>query len=592
MTAEAETLTWAPEPAARPKAADGAPVASPAASTPPGDLERAVARVRDGAEAWAAMGLPERIAVARRMRDGWMRVADRTARAGCAAKGIPLGTHAEGEEWFTGPHMVIRLLRLLVEALETLARTGNTPIGPIGRTADGRLRVRCFPGSAADRILYRGLTAEMHLVAGATVSDLEWTRARAYRTSPPRGRVVAVLGAGNLSCLGPMDVVGKLLCERKACVLKPSPVNAWLGPLVADAFAELVDRGFLAVVEGGPEVGGALCRHPAVDEVHLTGSLATHDALVWGPSGPERERLKARGEPVLAKPVTSELGGVSPTIVVPGPYSARELAFQAEGVAGAVVTNASNLCNSTRVLVLPRGWEGSGRLVSLVAEKLALEPARPAWYPGAAERYRALTEGRAGIRRIGGGDGALPWTLLTGLDPEDRGDPAFTLEPFCPVLSVVEVGSPDPAEFLAAAVPWVNDRLWGTLCATIVVHPRTQADPALGAAVERAITGLRYGTVGVNVWAAYGASIGVLPWGGHPSASLADAQSGIGWVHNPWMVEGIEKAVLRAPVTTFPKPPHFPSHRTTARLGRRVTYFEERQDWRQLPGVVGAGILG
>ena len=31
--------------------------------------------------------------------------------------------------------------------------------------------------------------------------------------------------------------------------------------------------------------GGALLASPAIDHVHLTGSIETHDAVVWGPPG-------------------------------------------------------------------------------------------------------------------------------------------------------------------------------------------------------------------------------------------------------------------------------------------------------------------
>ena len=65
-------------------------------------------------------------------------------------------------------------------------------------------------------------------------------------------------------------------------------------------------------------MGAYLTTHPMVDAIHVTGSHATHEAIVWGPPGPEREARKARHDPVIKKPVTSELGNVSPAVVVPG----------------------------------------------------------------------------------------------------------------------------------------------------------------------------------------------------------------------------------------------------------------------------------
>ena len=65
------------------------------------------------------------------------------------------------------------------------------------------------------------------------------------------------------------------------------------------------------------------------------------------------------------------------------------------------------------------------------------------------------------------------------------------------------------------------------------------------------------------------------PWGGHPSATLADVQSGIGWVHNTFMLEGIEKSVLRGPIDVSPKPAWFYDNTMMHVLGRpRSSDFE------------------
>src|SRR4029450_11098307 len=106
---------------------------------------------------------------------------------------------------------------------------------------------------------------------------------------------------------------------------------------------------------------------------------------------------------------------------------------------------------------------------------------------------------------------------------------------------------------------FANNRLWGTLCAGLVVHPASTRDPRIANAVERAIGGLRYGPVSVNAWSGLPFSFGTPPWGGHPSSRLEDIQSGQGWVHNTPMLEGIEKAVFRHPLVAFPKPTYFAS---------------------------------
>lgn len=527
------------------------------------------------------------------MQSGYVTVAERSVHAACIAKGLPLGTPAEGEEWALGPWCVVRHLRLVRESLAALARSGNTPIGEVGRTGDGRLAVRVFPANRIDGLLFRGVRVDVHLQAGMTEEAMHASRARFYKSPDHDGRVVLVLGAGNVNAIISMDVITKLFNEGKVCVVKMHPVNAYLGPYLEEAYAEAIAQDFLAVTYGGADEGAYLVQHPGVDEIHITGSDKTFDLLVWGPPGPERARRIAENRPLLEKPITAELGNVSPVIVVPGPYRETELQFQAEAVAGAVANNASFNCNAARMLVTPRGWRQREALLAGIGRALTRAPGRKAYYPGARDRWRAVTEGRSDMRTIGAQTAdTLPWTLVPDLDPDDREERAYRSEAFCPVLFETQTAGADPLEFLDQAVAFANERLWGTLSATLVVHPKLLRDPRVNEAVERAIARLRYGAVGVNAFPGLVFAFGSPPWGAHPSSTPADIQSGCGWVHNTPMLQGIEKAVLHHPLTTTPKPPYFPGHRSAHVLVRRLTSLEETASWMKLPGVMSAALRG
>jgi aldehyde dehydrogenase (NAD(P)+) len=567
--------------------------ANPSHPTSPRQLDNMVARLGEAAAGFVSLSMSDRIALAQSMQDGYLRIARGSVEAACAAKGISADSPVAGEEWATGPWSVVRHLRLVIESLRAIQRTGTTPVGRIGRNAAGRLTVGVFPSSRIDGVLFSGITVDAHMLPGVTEESLDATRASFYKGGKHEGRTILVLGAGNIAAIPAMDVVTKLFNEGAVCLLKMNPVNAYLGPFIEAAFAEAIEQGFLAVAYGGAEEGAYLAQHRGIDEVHLTGSAATYDSIVWGPPGPEREARKARNQPVLTKPVTAELGNVSPVLVVPGPYSENELAFRAENIAGAVTCNASFLCNSAKMLVTPTAWAQRPSLLAGIERVLAKVPARRAYYPGAEERWQQLTRGRSSVRTIGSaGQGELPWTLLAGLDAADAREPAFTTEPFCSILSETEVGSDDPVEFLDRAVDFANNRLWGTLSADIVVHPKSLKDPRVAEALERAITRLRYGAVTVNSWSGFVFAFSSPPWGGYPGSSPADIQSGNGWVHNTSMLEGVEKAVLRHPLTIVPKPATFPSHRTAHTLLERMTRLEGKPGWAKVPGIVATAMRG
>jgi aldehyde dehydrogenase (NAD(P)+) len=524
------------------------------------------------------------------MQVGYLAIARESVHAACAAKGIRLGTPLEGEEWTLGPWCVVRNLRLVQQSLLALKHTGNTTISEVGHRADGRLTTRVFPASSIDGMLWKGVLVDVHLQARVTEATLETSRASFHKGNVHRGRVVVVLGGGNVNAIPSMDVISKLFNEGKACILKMNPVNAYLGPFLERAYADAIARGYLAIVYGGAEEGAYLATHSGVDEIHVTGSDRTYDQLMWGSAGPERDARKRENRPVTTKPITAELGGVAPVLVVPGPFSDKELAFQAEDVASGLTFNASFDCNANRVVVLPRGWPLRALFVAELTKALERAADRQAYYPGAQDRWERFTAGRT-LAKLGGRvAGSLPWTLVAGLDADAPDEQLFTEESFAPIIVETAVGSADPAEFLEHAVRFANDRLWGTLSAGLVVHPRTMKDPTTAAAVEQAIDRLRYGVVSVNAWSGLPFAFGTPPWGAYPGSTTRDIQSGTGWVHNTPMLEGIEKAVMRHPLTSMPKPGYSLSHRSAHQLMARLTALEERSSWTKMPGVLAAAM--
>ena len=138
--------------------------------------------------------------------------------------------------------------------------------------------------------------------------------------------------------------------------------------------------------------------------------------------------------------------------------------------------------------------------------------------------------------------------------------------------------------FLAEATRFCNDRLWGTLSA-IVIARGAAGGSGDRVALEKAIVALRYGAVAINQWPAVVYALASPPWGGHPSGSLADVQSGIGFVHNT-MLGRIDKAVLRAPLAASPKPACVCHDPTAGRAGPDLVALEADPRWTRLPRVM------
>ena len=580
------------------------------AVTPRPEIDAAVAAVAAARDSWWSLALAERIALLDELTRDFLAVAPRWVEACQRAEGIAADGPFGGEEWIAGPYFVVRNLRLLREALAGVAEVGSPEIpGPVTCRRDGQVVAEVFPTSLYDRLFYPGVVGEVWMKPGVSLDELAATQAVAYRPegrpddardsgdagdggSAPGGRVALVLGAGNVSSIGPMDALYKLFVERSAVVFKAHPVNAYLGPLLEEAFASLAARGWFRVVYGGAEEGAYLCDHPQIDTLHVTGSDRTFEAIVFG-TGDDGRRRKAERRPSNTKPITAELGNVSPVIVVPGPWSAGDFAYQAENVVSMLTNNAGFNCNAARVIVQHAGWYRRDRFLDELRRIFATVPVRRAYYPGAGDRWSAFRDAHPEIETFGPRTrDTLPWALVPGVDPERADEICFSTEAFASVFAETALEAPSVAAFVDRAVEFCNERLWGTLNVTLIVHPASLRDQATADAVERAIANLRYGTVSINHWAAVGYGLVSLPWGAFPGHDAYDVQSGIGVVHNTPMFSRVQKSVVRSPFRAFPKPPWFVSHQTAHDLAAALTRFEADPSPLKLPEIFWLALRG
>jgi acyl-CoA reductase-like NAD-dependent aldehyde dehydrogenase len=385
------------------------------------------------------------------------------------------------------------------------------------------------------------------MASGIKADEAVKTQASIYQDKSHKGKIVVVLGAGNASCLVPGDFLYKLFVEDLVVILKTNPVNAYLGPLIEDGFKALVQRGFLRIVHGGAEEGVYLCNHPEVDEIHITGSDRTFEAIVFGP-GSEGARCKAERRPLIEKRFTAELGNVTPVIVVPGPWNDKDVTDQAVELVSWLADNAGFNCHTPRVVIQHKNWGKRNTLIKAMGNVLSNIETRKGYYPGAKERHTAFVAAHPGAEQFGGAIGDhIPWTFIADVDPRSKEDFCFKSEPFCGLFSETAIEAPSVPDFIDRAVEFANETLWGTLYAAIIVHPGSLRDPQVAAALDRAIAGLGYGMIGVNLRAEYVYSLMLAPWSGFPEHDAYDVQSGIGFTNNVLMFDRPQKSVFRGP---------------------------------------------
>ena len=457
--------------------------------------------------------------------------------------------------------------------------------------AGGQWVADVFP-LGLESLLFGGFRGEVWIEPGEEPTQGALYRAGGASGAAAQGGVGVVLGAGNQTPVVALDILHVLVAQNMVVACKMNPVNEYAGPFLRRALAPLAAAGFLEFLYGGAAVGAALCAHPAAAAVHLTGSAATHDAIVW--QGRPKE-----AEPPLATPCSAELGCVTPYIIVPGPWSDADLEYHADSVATGLTHNAGHNCLKAEVVVTDAEWPLRGKFLEALRRRLAAAPNRVSFYPGSGHRAAAFLKRFPDAEQIGGGtvegaDGALlakpppaadgqegaggpvdarqlPWLLKTGLAPEEA---ATRDENWCGVLQEVELRGcgGGAAAFLPAATRFANERCWGTLSCALFVHPATRA--AHPGEVDAALGALRYGTICVNVPGNVGFALTKLGWGAYGrGGSPQDIGSGNCKVHNTLLFDHVQKSVVHGPWCFHPFPFWLTSNRNAEEVARLALQF-------------------
>lgn len=508
------------------------------------EMDEALAALTAHKDAWAAMEVPELVRLLDRVMRDMPAVEERWLAASIEAKGNRPETFAAAVDWYSIT-VVYRYIRFVRKALQDIVRYGRPRVpGKVSTRANGQVVAQVVPYDWKEAAALPGMRAEVWMDPSVSLEDGGLPQASAYRGEGREGRVCVVLGAGNLGALVSGDFMHKMFVERQVVALKMNPVNEYLGPLYEEGFRALIDAGFLRVLYGGTEEGAYLTRHPMVDELHMTGSTRTFETIVFGPGEEGQERKRSR-QPLVSKPFSAELSNISPVIVVPGPWSAKDVKNISARLGSWLVPNGGFNCLTPRLIIQHREWDHRKSLNEGIARFLDGIETVTAYYPGAAEQHQRFVEAHPEALRLGSPKpGHLPWTFIPDVDASHTDDLCFTQEPFASLYAETSLAAEDVVAFVRKAVDFANDQVWGTLVASIVVHPKSMKDPAVAAAVNQAIEDLRYGSIVINNWGALAHYMTATPWGAYPGSDLDDVQSGIGFVNNPFMFDRVQKSVV------------------------------------------------
>ncbi|MFR9752725.1 aldehyde dehydrogenase family protein [Nocardia sp. 004] len=557
-------------------------------------IDNALADLTAGEKAWAATPLRRRRDLLDEIHARTGRFAEDWVRTACAVKGLPADSPLAGEEWMSGPFALLQATAALSATLTALD-SGHSPLAghTLTEAPGGRIAVPILPFDVYDRLLLHGFRGEVWLRPGIDAGTAHERAGLAQRDPASTGGIGAVLGAGNITSIPLLDTLYELYAHNRVVALKLNPITDPLFTVFEMVFEPLLALGVLRILTGDADQGGYLVHQHNVAHVHMTGSAQTHDAIVWG-SGPEGATRKKDDRPLLDKPITSELGGVSPTIVVPGAWSDADLRYQAEHVATHRLHNGGYNCVAAQVVVLSAGWERKHEFCTELRLAMARAPHRKAYYPGSDSRVAAALAAYPQAERLGAGR-----VLVEQLPHTET--PLLRTEYFAPVLGVVELPGTG-GEFLQRAVDFANTELAGTLGANIIAPPATIR--RLGIAFDRAIERLRYGTIAVNTWTGAGFLTPRAVWGAFPGHTLDDVQSGIGVVHNALLLDDVERTVVRGPFrpaprsllhgefALTPKPPWFVDNPTAANTARKLTEFYADPNPAELPGIFLSALRG
>ncbi len=471
-------------------------------------------------------------------------------------------TPAEGEEWLGGPFASVLATQYYIKSL-----TNDDDLAKKKYNSEEN-SYKVFPNSFTERITFPFIDAKVIFNKSMSFEDINKYRgfSKRYDIDPS---ITLVLGAGNFSSIPYLDVLYHLITRKSVILLKLNPVNEYLKPVFEKVFQNFIERGYIIVTTGNIDESKYMATHPGINHIHLTGSDKTFEDIVYGRELTEKERKSKSLSKINNKPITSELGNVTPIIIHPGKWSTSDIKYQARKIVTAKLNNNGFNCIAAQVVVLPDGWGQTETLIKFVKHYMSKAKERKAYYPESIERLEKLQKDK-GYERVNALSCVTPH-----LTREIKAYSKFEIdEVWSSTIYFKKIEYTRVEDFANKAIDYCNDELWGNLGVSVIIkdHDRKFNNHITNLYVDN----LNYGTVAINEWAAIGYIIPQLPWGGFPGNRDNDIQSGQSVVHNSMLFESPLKGVVNTKfrISRIIDPPWFVTNKKARRLFKNLTYYQ------------------
>ena len=523
------------------------------------DVDRSISTLRLNSQEFANLTNEELSAMFLTSIENIKTIAYFWATIGADNKGIK-GSTAEGEEWLGGPFASTIALQYYIDYLKN-------NIDFIDEKSISENKINVFPNKNIEKLLFPYVTADVHFNKNMSIEDILNARGFGNRLGFKKG-ITLILGAGNVSSIPLLDTIYDMVVNRHCILLKLNPVNEYLKPVFEKVFENFISRGFMIVTTGDTEISSYMTNHLGITNMHLTGSDKTYEKIVYGSVLQEKDKGKKTLTKRNKKPFTTELGNVTPFIIHPGNWSSGEIKYQARKIVTAKLNNNGFNCIAAQVIVLPKEWKHSEKLVEAIKKQLSNEKDRLAYYPDSLNNLNNLLSEK-NVQQVNDESCATPH-LTKDLELNDHYE---NNEVWSSALFFKYIDYENEQEYVSNSIDYVNNEVWGNLGVAVLIkkHNSRKNKELLNSYVQN----LNYGTVAINEWPALGFIIPTLPWGGYPGNKDSDIQSGQGYVHNALFFESPLKGVL---YSKFKLPLIDPVWFTSNKKGRKVfknlTYYQ------------------